>query len=203
MMRLSLCVLALVGACSSAAPSGSANGSTQQASTAAAAHDCAGQACEHASHASNAAGTADQPMNASCEHHGNPNGAPAPTATSAGTLYGTALATGEITPLASILSAPQTFADRTVKTEGTISAVCQRRGCWMELRADSDSRVIRVPMAGHAFFLPRDVAGKHAVIEGRVIMQELSPEQRAHFESEGATATGAGFAIHATGVEVH
>lgn len=107
-----------------------------------------------------------------------------------------------VTPLSEIMASPSRFAGQVVKTEGEISQVCQRMGCWMELRADASSPGIRVPMANHAFFLPRDVVGGRATIEGTVQVEALSEAQRAHLESEGATATQSDVSIEATGVLV-
>src|SRR5690606_20243959 len=94
-----------------------------------------------------------------------------------------------LTPLASILAEPERYRDQVVRTEGEIAQVCQRMGCWMELRESPQGPAVRVPMAGHRFFLPRDVVGRRAMLEGRVAMRVLSAAERAHYESEGATAT--------------
>lgn len=109
----------------------------------------------------------------------------------------------EVTPLADIVASPDRFAGQVVKTEGEIAAVCQSRGCWMEIRTDANSPGVRVPMAGHSFFLPRDLAGARATIEGTVQIAQLSDEDRAHLESEGATAADQDVSIEATAVLVH
>lgn len=112
--------------------------------------------------------------------------------------------TRPLTALDAIVAEPERFRDRVVRTEGTIAQVCQRMGCWMELRPGSgEGPAVRVPMAGHSFFLPRDVAGRRAMIEGRVELRELSPAFRAHLESEGATAASSPLAIVASGVVVY
>lgn len=152
-------------------------------------------------------------MRASGEHEGHAEAAPvepgeapsgpAPTATlpDGSRLFGTAISDRATTSLADISASPATFADQVVHTSGTIERVCQAMGCWMELRAEGVEPV-RVPMAGHSFFLPRDVAGRPAEIEGRVMLLALSPEARAHLEGEGATATTGTLSIEATGVVV-
>lgn len=104
-------------------------------------------------------------------------------------------------PLASVLADPEGFRDRTIRTHGTIVRVCQRMGCWMEL-ADDGSRSVRVPMAGHAFFLPRDVAGRPARIEARVRIAPLSAAAREHLAGEGAEEVGSTLALEATAVAV-
>jgi hypothetical protein len=151
-------------------------------------------------------------MRAAGGHEGHEHGEPAATAEPSGPaptavlpdgarLFGTALTDRAVTPLSEISASPTTFADQVVHTTGTIERVCQAMGCWMELRAEGVEPV-RVPMAGHSFFLPRDVAGRPAEIEGRVMLLALSPEARAHLEGEGATATAGSLSIEATGVVV-
>ena len=88
-----------------------------------------------------------------------------------------------------------------MRTEGEIARVCQRAGCWMELRAP-DGPAVRVPMAGHSFFLPQDSAGRHATMQGRVQIREHSADVREHLESEGAQATASALSIEATGVVI-
>lgn len=149
---------------------------------------------------------------AACESGGEVRlGAPAiapeePAAPAAGArTFGTAPDEARpLTELGAILAEPERFRDQVVRTEGTIAQVCQRMGCWMELRpGEAQGPAVRVPMAGHSFFLPRDVAGRRAMIEGRVELRELSPAVREHLESEGATATSSALAIEASGVVVY
>jgi len=107
----------------------------------------------------------------------------------------------DLVALADIAGDPERFAGQTVKTEGEITAVCQRMGCWMEMRAEG-AAAVRVPMAGHSFFLPRDVSGRHATIEGEVALRELSQSEREHLESEGAELVASALQISATGVVI-
>lgn len=103
--------------------------------------------------------------------------------------------------LTDIVANPDRYRDTVVRTRGTVVRVCQRMGCWMEMSADG-TPAVRVPMGGHAFFLPRDAQGRPTEVQGLVRMLELSPEARAHLESEGATAVSSALAIDATGVAV-
>ena len=107
-----------------------------------------------------------------------------------------------LTALSEIAAAPEAYADSVVRTSGQIAQVCQRAGCWMELRDGDDGPAVRVPMAGHAFFIPRDAAGRHATMQGRVVLRELSAEWRAHLESEGAVETASALAIVASAVVI-
>lgn len=139
-------------------------------------------------------------------HHEEADAAPEPTEVLAdgARLFGSALDEGrEATALADIVAEPGRFEGQVVKTEGEITQVCQARGCWMEIRAAENAPGIRVPMAGHSFFLPRDISGRRATLEGTVVIAELSEEDRAHLEAEGAEATDQDVSIEATGVVVH
>lgn len=104
-------------------------------------------------------------------------------------------------PLAEIVADPARYRDTMVRTRGTVVRVCQRMGCWMEMSADG-TPAVRVPMGGHAFFLPRDAQGRPTEVQGLVRLLDLSPEARAHLASEGATAVGSALAIDAVAVAI-
>lgn len=118
-------------------------------------------------------------------------------------LYGSVMSETDVTPLATILSGASEYAGQVVKTEGEITQVCQRMGCWMEIRAEEGSPGIRVPMAGHSFFLPRDLSGSRVTVEGTVVVAELDEETRAHLAEEGGEALDQDVSIEATAVLVY
>ncbi|MET0343410.1 MAG: DUF4920 domain-containing protein [Polyangiales bacterium] len=95
-------------------------------------------------------------------------------------------------PLAvrTLLEAPEPHLGKQVKCTGTVARVCQNAGCWLELQAAEGGPGLRVPMANHAFFIPKDAVGKRAVIEGALRRHELPEGQRAHYQSEGMKAVG-------------
>lgn len=82
--------------------------------------------------------------------------------------------------LADVAKAPSAYADKTFATTGTVTAVCQHMGCWMEI-ADEASAA-HVKMAGHAFFVPKTASGKKARVLGKLVK----------VESEGASCEGEG-----------
>jgi hypothetical protein len=96
-----------------------------------------------------------------------------------------------VASLAEVLANPEAYKDKQITTTGTVRQVCQKRGCWAEVRpADKvDSETMRVTFKGYAFFLPKDSRGATVKLEGRVAIQLLSAEQIAHLEEEGATFT--------------
>ena len=81
------------------------------------------------------------------------------------------------------MKTPEKFATKTVRTEGKVSAVCQHMGCWMEI-ADASGKA-HIKMAGHSFFVPKDAAGHHAVVQGTVLASDKD-----HCTEEAAEQTG-------------
>lgn len=165
-------------------------------------------ACTSSEPVSPAATNEPQEVNAQPQgeqHHAEGGRAPLRTTSEGARVFGDELdAALETTALTAVIAAPADFDGRVVKTEGVIAAVCQRMGCWMELRpTEAEGPAIRVPMAGHSFFLPRDVSGRRATIQGRVEVEALDDATRQHLEEEGAQAAGESLSIEATSVVVH
>jgi hypothetical protein len=103
-----------------------------------------------------------------------PGSAPAtPEATTAAApgvqAFGAALATSTVTPLADILANPARYQGQVVRTSAPIQAICQHRGCWMDIGSanEADGRM-HVRSLDHAFSFPRDAVGKTAEVEGEV-----------------------------------
>ncbi len=85
--------------------------------------------------------------------------------------------------IVSVLGNPDTYLTENSIITGRITKVCQKQGCWMIL-ADGES-FARVDFNDHAFLIPKDSNGS-AEVYGKLIAKELTPEQKAHYESEGA-----------------
>jgi len=69
--------------------------------------------------------------------------------------------------LAEVAKNPSAFAGKTFATTGTVTAVCQHRGCWMEIKDEAGEAHIK--MAGHSFFVPRTASGKKARVMGTLV----------------------------------
>lgn len=118
--------------------------------------------------------------------------APAPVAPQAERSFGAppAQLEGPVLAVADVMRAPEPYLGKKLRCEGVVARVCQRAGCWLELSPDGKADGLRVPMAGHAFFIPQDAVGQHALIEGELSALPLSDARRAHLESEGLKAIG-------------
>jgi hypothetical protein len=104
------------------------------------------------------------------------------------------------TPLADIAKDPGAFKGKTVTTTGTVSAVCQAMGCWMEIKDEASQAHIK--MAGHSFFVPKTAAGHHARVRASVVS---GGDENAECNEEAAKQMGHAVAkvqLEATGVEL-
>jgi hypothetical protein len=93
--------------------------------------------------------------------------------------FGSPFALSESKPLGEVLSS---IGDDPVQVSGEVTAVCQKKGCWMVIK-DGEAQA-RVLMKDHAFAIPFDGTGKKAVVEGTVKAKELSEGQVKHIEED-------------------
>ena len=70
-----------------------------------------------------------------------------------------------------------------VKFLAEIDEVCSKKGCWMTLNLDEE-RTILVRFKDYEFFVPKDAAGKTAVIEGFATIDTLSISEQKHYLSD-------------------
>ena len=70
-----------------------------------------------------------------------------------------------------------------VKVEGKINSACQTKGCWMTVDK-SDGSTMRVSFKDYGFFVPKDCAGKSAVMMGRAFVDTTSVADLRHFAKD-------------------
>lgn len=74
-----------------------------------------------------------------------------------------------------------------VKLTGTIEAVCQKKGCWMNMPI-GNNQSMRVRFKDYGFFMPKDAAGKTVTIEGLAFRDTTSIAELQHYaEDAGKT----------------
>ena len=76
-----------------------------------------------------------------------------------------------------------------VKVVGMVDAVCQTKGCWMNIAGGEGQEDLFVQFEDYGFFMPKDIAGRQVVMEGKAYRDVTSVEDLKHFaEDEGKTA---------------
>jgi hypothetical protein len=117
-----------------------------------------------------------------------------PAVTAAAKAFGQPIGVTATTSLADIARAPAAFKGKVVATEGTVTRVCQERGCWMAIKDQSGTATVR--MHGHAFFVPTTSSGKHARVQGTVVLMKDG------HECDEMEALDAKLELDATGIEL-
>ncbi|MFO0735568.1 MAG: DUF4920 domain-containing protein [Labilithrix sp.] len=85
--------------------------------------------------------------------------------------------------LSDVAKAPDSYVNKTFTTTGTVTAVCQHMGCWMEIKDDSSEAHIK--MAGHKFFVPKTASGKKARIQAKLVPSENKGSCEGEGSAEG------------------
>jgi hypothetical protein len=104
--------------------------------------------------------------------------------TKAPQALGDRIAGGEAVALTDLATKPSAFKGKTVVTSGTVTAVCEHAGCWMEIKDDRGSAHIK--MAGHAFAIPRSASGRKARVQGSLL--ETGQKVQGHHDDCNAEA---------------
>ena len=91
--------------------------------------------------------------------------------------------TSSITELLASLERRDTVS---AKLRATVEAVCQMKGCWMNLvEKGSGDQSILVKFKDYAFFVPMDIAGEEVVVLGKAY-QEITPVEELRHYAEDA-----------------
>ena len=110
------------------------------------------------------------------------------TAISAHDTYGEALTTEGAVPANTVLADREQYVGKTVKIEGTISEVCQMMGCWLTIQAGDGNNIrVAVPRdddGKYVYTVPKDISGRHAIVEGTLTEETLTVETQRHLAEE-------------------
>jgi hypothetical protein len=103
--------------------------------------------------------------------------------------FGTGICTGtKPLTLANAIKDAAGLAGKTIRIEGPITGVCQAKGCWMNLgKPDAKGNPpVFVKFKDYGFFMPKDAAGRSAIVEGQLsFKQETVAETKHYLEDAG------------------
>ena len=72
-----------------------------------------------------------------------------------------------------------------MKVIGKVSVVCQKKGCWMTLVSEQAGQPeMRVTFKDYAFFMPKDLSGKHVVVDGYAYVETTSVDVLRHYAED-------------------
>ena len=73
------------------------------------------------------------------------------------------------------------------KIIGKVNEVCQAKGCWMNVDLGDGNQVL-VKFKDYGFFVPKDIAGKEIIMNGKAFIDEMPVDEQRHFaEDAGKT----------------
>ena len=73
--------------------------------------------------------------------------------------------------------------DYNVKIEGEILSSCPMKGCWMKIKAEKDTILVR--FKDYGFFVPKTgIEGDKAIINGKMSIETLSVELLRHYAED-------------------
>jgi len=75
------------------------------------------------------------------------------------------------------------FDKKDVKIEGKILSSCPMKGCWMKIKADEDTILVR--FKDYGFFVPKNgIEGDKVIVNGKISVETLSVEQLRHYAED-------------------
>ncbi|MEN3324874.1 DUF4920 domain-containing protein [Mariniflexile soesokkakense] len=95
-----------------------------------------------------------------------------------------------------------------IKMKAKVIDVCQAKGCWMTLNLENGNEVM-VKFKDYGFFVPKDIAGKEVIVNGKAFVKEFSVNEKRHYaedagktieEIESITQPKRSFSFEADGV---
>lgn len=70
-----------------------------------------------------------------------------------------------------------------VKFASQVTEVCKKKGCFMKLRLPGEKEAM-VKFKDYAFFVPKDIEEKEAIVSGKAYVTVVSVERQRHFAED-------------------
>ena len=106
-----------------------------------------------------------------------------PSETKVETFYGNKITSDSLTEYADLVDQVDASGLVSTKIEGTIIETCAKKGCWMKVKADDDTLMVR--FKDYGFFVPKEGAdGKTVIINGEAFYDTLSVDLLRHYAED-------------------
>lgn len=106
-----------------------------------------------------------------------------PSETKVETFYGNKITSDSLTEYADLVDQVDLSGQVSTKIEGTIIETCAKKGCWMKVKADDDTLMVR--FKDYGFFVPKEGAdGKTVIINGEAFYDTLSVDLLRHYAED-------------------
>tara|TARA_B100000900_G_scaffold263858_1_gene225087 strand:- start:60 stop:521 length:462 start_codon:yes stop_codon:yes gene_type:complete len=103
--------------------------------------------------------------------------------TKVNTFYGDKITSENLTEYSDLLDQVNLSGVVNTKIEGTIIETCSKKGCWMQVKVNNDTLMVR--FKDYAFFVPKEgVDGKSVIINGEAFYDTLSVDLLRHYAED-------------------
>lgn len=103
-----------------------------------------------------------------------------------GTVFGTGVKLQTAVKVADLLAAPEQYLGKTVRVDGTVKAVCQNMGCWIQIADAPDGPAVQFKVDDGVIVFPKDAAGRRASAEGTFEAMPAEEDHEAAHAKEAA-----------------
>jgi len=115
------------------------------------------------------------------------------TFTAAAANFGAVVDKTKLVEVADILAKPQSYLQQQVTVKGTVEAVCQKKGCWMQFAADANQPTFRIKVKDGDMVFPVSAKGKTAYASGKLDPIEMDLESTREYLAHKAQEQGEAF----------
>ena len=99
------------------------------------------------------------------------------------TYYGEKFSITELEDYSSVKKEISDLNDKDVMIEGEILSSCPMKGCWIKIRSEEDTILVR--FKDYGFFVPKNgIEGDRAIVNGKISEETLSVEQLRHYAED-------------------
>jgi hypothetical protein len=109
------------------------------------------------------------------------------------TTFGGVVDKTKLVEVADILAKPQSYLQQQVTVKGTVEAVCQKKGCWMQLSAGKNQPTFRIKVKDGDMVFPVSAKGKTAYASGKLDPIEMDLESSREYLAHKAEEQGETF----------
>lgn len=89
----------------------------------------------------------------------------------------------DISSMAKHFETMQTGDSINSKVKAKVNSVCQAQGCWMRLDLENGQEMM-VKFKDYGFFVPKDIAGKEVIVNGKAFVEEMSVDEQRHYAKD-------------------
>lgn len=121
--------------------------------------------------------------------------------------FGAGVTLKESTPIADVVKNPDAFVGKTIRIDGTATAVCQHMGCWMAVSESdtADAPTVRLKVEDGVIVFPVTAKGKAVSAQGvfeKIAATDAEAKEAASEHAKHQAKAAATYQLKATGAIV-